>query len=124
MTGALIILCVTVVVGFILWVTHKPGEPINEPQKVSHGPECCGQHEVCEKFPPKPEAPAYYDDEELDRFRLTESYTAEDEEQFRDILYSLLPEDRVGWAQSLEQRGITMPPAIKDEWLSLMNEVS
>ena len=41
----------------------------------------------------------YYDDEELDRFagREADGYTPEEEEQWRDVLYTLQPADLLGW---------------------------
>ena len=66
----------------------------------------------------------YYDDEELDRFvgRDADGYTPEEEEQWRDVLYTLLPADLIGWGQSIKHRGLVMPAAIKQEFLQLAAE--
>lgn len=98
MTGALIILVVTMAVGVILWAWEKArgGKPLHHHQapqppeggeqvsKVNtpplggrgafgqgtfdEGGYCCGLHAICEKTGQINEPPVYYDDEELDRF--------------------------------------------------------
>lgn len=66
----------------------------------------------------------YYDDEELDAFagRAGDGYTADEEEQWRDVLYTLRPEDLIGWGQSVKHRGLVMPDAIRAEFLLLAGE--
>lgn len=68
----------------------------------------------------------YYDDEELDAFkgRAAEDYSAEETEQFRDVLYTLMAADLIGWEQSLRKRGVEMPRAIRDELIMLYQEQS
>lgn len=65
----------------------------------------------------------YYDDEELDRFALrpSDSYTDGEAEEFREVLYTMKPDDVKGWNRSLILRGINVPNQIKDE-LTLMVE--
>jgi len=99
-------------------------EPDNEPKESQ---ECCGIHLNCEKtslVATSVEAPVYYEDEDLDRFagREADSYDNEEVEQFRDILLTLLPEDVAGWARSLQQRRISLPPDVRDELLMIVNE--
>ena len=67
----------------------------------------------------------YYDDEELDAFagRRENEYTPDEEEQWRDVLYTLQPGDLLGWGQSIKHRGLTMPAAIHQEFLQLASEV-
>lgn len=88
--------------------------------------ECCGLHLVCEKdsLSPMSAEIIYYDDEELDRFigRSPESYSAEEEEEFRDVLMTLRPEDVNGWARSITQRRLELPSDVRDELLMLVNE--
>lgn len=90
------------------------------------GEECCGLHLVCEKdsLSPMSDDILYYDDEELDRFigRSADSYSAEEEEEFRDVLMTLRPEDVSGWARSITQRHLELPPDVRDELLLLVNE--
>jgi hypothetical protein len=66
----------------------------------------------------------YYDDEELDSFagRDADGYTAEEEEQWRDVLYTLQPGDLLGWGQSIKHRGLVMPASIQAEFLQLAAE--
>lgn len=66
----------------------------------------------------------YYDDEELDSFagREADGYTAEEEEQWRDVLYTLQPGDLLGWGQSIKHRGLVMPTSIQAEFLQLAAE--
>ena len=97
MTGAIIILAVTLAIGLILWAWEKArgdrplhhhhhaapaaGNAPEAPDGVSARPEtpaaaepsgqpaiCCGLHAICEKTGQVNEPPVYYDDEELDRF--------------------------------------------------------
>lgn len=66
----------------------------------------------------------YYDDEELDRFALrpSDSYTDEEAEEFREVLYTMKPDDVKGWNRSLILRGISIPDQIKDEVVILLGE--
>lgn len=66
----------------------------------------------------------YYDDEELDRFanRPSDSYTDEEAENFREVLYTMKPDDVKGWNRSLILRGISIPDQIKDEVVILLGE--
>lgn len=88
-----------------------------------HGPLCCGQHLVCEKYPPTDKI-IYYDDEELDRFvgRSGEDYTDEEIEEFQEVLMTLRPEDALGWSRSVEQRHITLPADVRDGLMLLITE--
>lgn len=92
----------------------------------SEAEECCGLHLVCEKdsLSPMSGEIIYYDDEELDRFigRAPDSYSAEEVEEFRDILMTLRPDDVAGWARSITQRHIELPGDVRDELLLLVNE--
>lgn len=89
--------------------------------------ECCGMHITCERdsllTAVSPEI-VYYDDEELDVYagRGADDYTDEETEQFRDVLYTLLPDDIAGWGRSIQLRGITLPSVIKDELLLIVSE--
>ena len=97
MTGALIILAVTVAIGVMLWAwekfrTQRHGHSLHHhhqamesgarrpasddsessQQNSSATPPspsvCCGLHAICEKTGQINEPPVYYDDEDLDRF--------------------------------------------------------
>ena len=68
----------------------------------------------------------YYDDEELDAFKNRDEndYSPDEEEQWRDVLYTLQPADLLGWGQSIKHRGLVMPTAIREEFLQLAAEHS
>ena len=89
--------------------------------------DCCSTHEVCpsEMILEGCNAESvYFDDEELDAFkgRAADAYTPEEEEQFRDVLYTLLPADLLPWEQSMKKRGIILPSAIRNEFVMLYAE--
>jgi len=89
--------------------------------------ECCGQHEVCEKeslLAAVSKKIEYYDDEELDRYIGTppDAYTEEQEDEFRDVFYTMREEDVAGWVRSLQLRGIALPDTLKDEVFLIIGE--
>ncbi len=89
--------------------------------------QCCGQHEVCEKeslLAALSKEIEYYDDEELDRFqgRHSVEYTAEESEEFREVLYTMRDVEVAGWVRSLQLRGIELPDDVKDEVLLIVGE--
>ncbi|MBQ9651577.1 MAG: hypothetical protein IJV13_05130 [Prevotella sp.] len=59
----------------------------------------------------------YFDDEELDSFsrRLSNEYTDDEAEKFREVLYTMRPEEVKEWTRSLTLREINLPDQIKDE---------
>ncbi len=148
MTGALIILVVTLAIGVLLWAWEKfrtqrhgsslhhhnavgkesgvkdeePSDSISQnAPRATQNAVCCGLHAICEKTGQINEPPVYYDDEELDRFagRAASDYTDEETEEFRDVLLTLLPSDAAGWSISLEKRRINLPADLQPE-LELM----
>ncbi|WP_298645798.1 phospholipase [uncultured Proteiniphilum sp.] len=92
------------------------------------GSGCCGAHEVCERdsliaaFAEKPE---YFDDEELDQYayRDSDGYAANEIDEFREIFYSVLDQEKPRWVRSLCMRGISLPDQLKDEVLMIVNEL-
>lgn len=105
----------------------EKGELKTMPEVVTVDEECCGQHEVCEKdslLAAISKGIEYYDDEELDKFIGTppEAYSSTDEEEFRDILYTMKSEEVAGWVRSLQLRGIALPNNIKDEVFLIIGE--
>lgn len=88
---------------------------------------CCGQHAVCEKellMKAAAQPIDYFDDEELDRFRgrAADAYTAEEEEEFREVLYTTLTHEVGDWLRSLQLRGIELPEGVRDEALLIVGE--
>lgn len=89
--------------------------------------ECCGQHEVCEKdslLAAVSKKIEYYDDEELDKYIgiSPDAYTQEQEDDFRDVFYTMQDTDVAGWVRSLQLRGIALPDNIKDEVFLIIGE--
>ena len=142
MKPASILLTILVVGGAIVWLIdrlfyqHKTGEIIDEAEEnpSSEGAqqgcadEACGLRSICPSEQLlagecKQEA-IYYDDEELDAFagRDKDSYTPDEIDQWRDVLYTLRPDDLLGWGQSIKHRGLTMPAAILEEFMHLAAE--
>ena len=64
----------------------------------------------------------YFDDEELDHFRgrPSDSYTDDETEAFREVLYTMRPEETKEWNRSLILRGVNVPDQLKDELVMLM----
>ena len=129
MTGALIILAATVLTGIVLYIYHRisggeDSSQVEMPAVVSD--ECCGQHAVCEKdtLLITDDTVVYFDDEELDRFaeRSPDSYTRQEEEEIRDVMMSIAPDEIAAWARSLTLRKIQLSAALRDELLLLVSE--
>ena len=105
----------------------KRGELEAMPEVNPVDMECCGQHEVCEKeslLAAVSKKIEYYDDEELDRYIGTppDGYTAAQEDEFRDVFYTMHKEDVAGWVRSLQLRGIALPENLKDEVFLIIGE--
>ncbi len=99
-----------------------------EAKKAPEPPqECCGQHLVCERdslLAAVSKTIEYYDDEELDEWKETpaDQYTPEQVELFREIFYTLRPDDVPGWVRSLQLRQIEVPEELRDEILLVVND--
>lgn len=103
------------------------GELEAAPEIVQAEVECCGQHEVCEKeslLAAVSKKIEYYEDEELDRFRgrTSDSYTAEEIEEFEEVMYTMQEVEVAGWSRSLQLRGIELPDPLKDELFLIVGE--
>ena len=142
MKPAIILLTILVVGGAIVWLIDRlfyrhdeaiEGDDIKPTDSGDNhqqgcADEACGLRSIC----PSEQILAgqcqdeviYYDDEELDSFkgRDAHSYSPEEEEQWRDVLYTLKPTDLLGWGQSVKHRGLVMPAAIREEFLQLAGE--
>lgn len=129
--GLVALACIALLAGYIrnlrLQARIRRGELDAMPEVVESDAECCGQHETCEKeslLAAVSKKIEYYDDEELDKYIGVEPnvYTPQEEEEFRDILYSMLEVDVAGWVRSLQLRGIALPDALKDEVFLIIGE--
>lgn len=88
---------------------------------------CCGQHIVCEKtalLAGLSKDIVYFDDEELDRFAgvPADAYLPADEDEFREVFYTMRPGEVVEWVRSLELRHIEIPNGIKDEIFMMIRQ--
>lgn len=134
MIPAFYIFVAMVAVGVVLYLLdlrsrkNEPQDAAPEAPKVANcDADCCSTHEVCPSEMILEGCNAeivYFDDEELDAFkgRAADAYTPEEEEQFRDVLYTLLPADLLPWEQSMKKRGIILPSAIRNEFVMLYAE--
>lgn len=134
MIPAFYIFVAMVAVGVVLYLLdlrsrkNEPQDTAPEAPKVADcDADCCSSHEVCPSEMMLEGCNAeivYFDDEELDAFkgRAADAYTPEEEEQFRDVLYTLLPADLLPWEQSMKKRGIILPSAIRNEFVMLYAE--
>ncbi|MBQ6279345.1 MAG: hypothetical protein IJK68_06455 [Muribaculaceae bacterium] len=135
MIPALYIFIAMVVIGVVLYIhdrmTNKPSknaaqEPVAQQQEECSD-DCCGTHDVCPSemmLKHINEPVAYYEDEELDNFkgRDASSYSDDELELWRDVLYTLKHDELLSWERSIKKRGISMPDVIKEELISLHNE--
>ena len=64
----------------------------------------------------------HFDDEELDHFskRPSDSYSDDEAEAFREVLYTMQPHEVKAWTRSLTLRGINLPDQVKDEVFVLL----
>lgn len=89
--------------------------------------ECCGLHDVCELeslLAAVSKEIEYYDDEELDQYTgiRADAYTPEQEEEFRDVFYTMQDTDVAGWVRSLQLRDVELPDTLKDEVFLIIGE--
>jgi len=87
--------------------------------------DCCGQHAVCEHLPTNiPEQIDYFDDEELDELGgiASEYHTEQAIEAFREVLYTLRPDEVIDWLTSLQHRNINLPDPLVDEAFFIVEE--
>jgi hypothetical protein len=143
MKPAILLLTILIVGGAIVWLIDRLFYSKNEEKNSDENgdmpadgtapaqgcaDEACGIRSICPSeqilVSQCSREVIYYEDEELDAFagRDAHSYTPDEEEQWRDVLYTLQPGDLLGWGQSIKHRGLVMPAAIQDEFLQLAAE--
>lgn len=96
----------------------EPEEAAAEPKKAPKP--MCGLGDVCDlecDMERVLEEPVYYEDEELDAFkgRASDAYSPDEIELFEDVLTTMRPDEVHGWLISLQQRGVSLPDALKDQ---------
>ena len=117
--GVIILLFVVLVAGTLLASRLKkaPDQENNELKNIAS--DCCGAHEVCEydEMLMKPEEIVYYEDEELDRYKgiAPAQFTDSMIEEFREVLYTLQPDEVRKWLLSISRREINLPDILKQE---------
>ena len=125
------LVCIALLAGYIrnqrLQKKIERGELDAMPEVKEADAECCGQHEICERdslLAAVSKKIEYYDDEELDKYIgiAPEDYTPEQEDEFRDVFYTMQDIDVAGWVRSLQLRGIALPNNIKDEMFLIIGE--
>ncbi|MDO5523803.1 MAG: phospholipase [Bacteroidia bacterium] len=107
---------------------ETPLPPIDVRTKEEKDSGCCGAHEVCEKdslIAAFKEEPEYFDDEELDRFHFRDSagYSDKEVEEFREVFYTIVDEEKPRWVRSLQLREIAIPDQIKDEIVLIVSDM-
>lgn len=114
------ILAVLVALYFLLGKYRRAAADDHHHHDASSDGVCCGKHTVCDKG--YDNSNLYFDDEELDRFREREqdSYTDEEVEEFRQILYTMKEDEVDQWVKCLNTRRIALPQQIKDEVLLIL----
>ncbi len=104
------------------FVSRKTQDEKEEPKNVAD--DCCGAHEVCESdsLLSSSDKAEYYEDEELDAYKskAANSYSDEEIEQFREILFTLKEREVAGWLKSLQIRGVNPPEIIREEALMIV----
>lgn len=110
----------------VAWFTSRGGSKEDAAEIKEVADDCCGAHEVCEadSLLSASDAIEYYNDEELDCFTdcKASSYSDNDIEEFRDVLYTLKESEVAGWLKSMQLRRIELPFVIRDEALMIVEE--
>lgn len=133
-----IVLFIGIIVFFVLalaitnYIQRKGGNTLTReipPPSINlGGGGCCGAYDVCERdsliaaFVEKPE---YFDDEELDKYARRDSaqYASHEIDEFREVFYSVLDDEKPRWVRSLQMRDISLPDQLKDEVLLFVYEM-
>lgn len=119
----ILIVCGAILIAGYIVLKKFVGSASATEEEHHHGGEdgvCCGRHTVCSHG--YETVNLYFDDEELDRFkeRTKESYTDEEIEEFRNVLYTMQQNEVETWTNCLQKRGIELPEQIKDEILLML----
>ncbi|WP_439183036.1 hypothetical protein [Carboxylicivirga taeanensis] len=102
--------------------SRKTNQETEEPKIVAD--DCCGAHEVCEadSLLSSSDKAEYFEDEELDTYKnkAANSYSDDEIEQFREVLFTLKEREVAAWLKSLQLRGINPPEIIREEALMIV----
>lgn len=119
-----IILGLTGLLVLVALFTYMTRRKSKEAEDIVAPPaECCGAHAICEKGLKKANPNIdYFDDEELDAYKQipADAYTDEQIEAFREVMYTLRPEEVEDWLISLEKRELQLPEILRPEAFELL----
>lgn len=119
-----IILGLTGLLVLVALFTYMTRRKSKEAEDIVAPPaECCGAHAICEKGLKKADPNIdYFDDEELDAYKQipADAYTDEQIEAFREVMYTLRPEEVEDWLISLEKRELQLPEILRPEAFELL----
>lgn len=110
-----------VLVALFTYMTRRKSKEVED--IVAPPAECCGAHAICEKGLKKADPNIdYFDDEELDAYKQipADAYTDEQIEAFREVMYTLRPEEVEDWLISLEKRELQLPEILRPEAFELL----
>lgn len=123
----MIIFVVCIVLLIFFYVLYTIGRHhVSAPVQTSPSCGTCNSHDSrCEQECMMEAATkdiVYFDDEELDRYRgrPSDSYTDDEAEEFREVLFTMRPDETREWNRSLILRGVNVPDQVKDELTMLM----
>ena len=129
MTYALICILALALLGVVAAIANRYSNSSETPKATATADcgSCDGTNTKCEQecmLEASTRDIEYFDDEELDQYagRPSDRYSDDEAEQFREILYTMRPEEAAPWSRSLTLRGIFPPDQIKDELLLLIDD--
>ena len=118
-----IIIGITGLLILVALFTYLTKRKKSEQEEIIAPPaDCCGAHAICEKGLKKADQSIeYFDDEELDQFKNipSDAYSADQIDAFREILYTIRPEEITDWLISLEKREIELPNILRQEAIDM-----
>lgn len=125
--GGLLVLFVAIAIVVLVFENRKRAKETKGDDKPSAPSlDCCGAHEVCEFDAIKIDESIieYFDDEELDGYKQIDAntYTDEQIDKFREVLYTLNVDEIKHWLLSIERRKINLPAILQEEARMLLAE--
>ena len=127
MTYALICILALALLGVVAAIANRYSNSSETPSPTDTADcgSCDGTNTKCEQecmLEASVKAIEYFDDEELDAYkgRTADSYTDDEAEEFREVLYTMRPEEVKDWNRSLILRGVNLPNQLKDEVIMMI----
>lgn len=124
-TIIIIICCALALIVWAYWSWQKSEKVVIVPKGDCST--CNGSNDQCEQvclMEAATKETEYYDDEELDKYkgRSSDTYSDEEAENFREVLYTMQKEEVKGWNRSLILREVALPDQLKDEVIMIIEE--